>query len=85
MKATTEPRLKRLFYRASHRGTREMDLILGNFVGQKLHDFSSEEIDFLEELMQQDDSDIASWLRDERHPVFEHHPLWRRLKDFSLS
>ena len=46
---------KQIIYRSTHRGTREMDLLLGNFVKRNINAFTDSELKDLERLMQIDD------------------------------
>ena len=57
----TEARRKRLLWRATHRGIKEMDLILGGFVVKGLDQFSEAEIADLERIMEIPDQDMLSW------------------------
>jgi antitoxin CptB len=59
---TTETRRKRLLWRASHRGTRELDMMLGGFVRSRLDQFSAAELDELETLIDLPDPELMSWL-----------------------
>ena len=54
-------RRKRLLWRATHRGIKEMDLILGGFVTRHLDAFSTSEIGELERIMEIPDQDMLSW------------------------
>ena len=45
-------RRKRLLFRCWHRGTREMDLILGRFADADIADLSESEVDELERLVE---------------------------------
>lgn len=55
-------RLRRLRYRAWHRGTREMDLILGPYADAKLPTLTEEELDRFEVLLDEVDTDLFDWL-----------------------
>jgi len=52
---------KQIIYRSSHRGTKEMDLLLGNFVKQNIDRFTNSELRDLEKLMEIDDEIIQKW------------------------
>lgn len=54
-------RLKRLGFRASHRGTREADYMIGGFFDQLSAGWSEAEIVWFEELMHEQDVDIMGW------------------------
>ena len=53
---------KRLKFRSWHRGTREMDLLLGRFADQRLDAFDAEAIRFFAALLEESDPDIYNWV-----------------------
>lgn len=53
---------KRLIYRSWHRGTREMDLILGRFADAHVPGFSAEELTEYERLLNCPDPDLYDWV-----------------------
>ncbi|MBI4920128.1 MAG: succinate dehydrogenase assembly factor 2 [Devosia nanyangense] len=55
-------RRRRLRYRAWHRGTKEMDLVLGPFADAHLDGFDTPELDRLEALMDKEDTDLLKWV-----------------------
>jgi antitoxin CptB len=55
-------RLKRIKYRAHHRGTQEMDIILGGFVDDQIENFDANMLDRLEALMNETDADLYQWI-----------------------
>lgn len=58
---TLEDRKKRLIYRATHRGTKEADLIVGGFTLKRLPQAGEAEVAWLEALMHEQDVDIMAW------------------------
>lgn len=56
-----EHRLKRLRFRAWHRGTKEADLMVGGFFDRFSEDWNDDEIAWFEELMHEQDVDIMAW------------------------
>ena len=58
----SDPRLKKIRYRAWHRGFREADRILGAFANQHLADLGSEQLDAFERLIDQPDPDLYGWI-----------------------
>jgi antitoxin CptB len=54
-------RRKRLLWRATHRGIKEMDLILGGFVAANLEGLSADDIADLERIMDIPDQDMLTW------------------------
>lgn len=57
-----DDRRKRLRFRAWHRGTREMDLVLGRFVDAGITALTDAEIDTLEALMEVPDPELYLWV-----------------------
>jgi antitoxin CptB len=63
-------RRKRLRYRAWHRGTKEMDLILGPFADANIEGYDMAALDRLEALMDEEDPPLLKWvLRQEEPPA----------------
>ena len=52
---------KQIIYRSMHRGTKEMDLLLGNFVKKYVEKFDIDELKDLEKLLFFDDDVIYKW------------------------
>ena len=63
-----DPRRKRLLFRCWHRGTREMDLILGRFADAEIATLTDDEMAELEALMDVPDPDLYAALSDPRAP-----------------
>jgi antitoxin CptB len=61
-------RRKRLRYRAWHRGTKEMDLILGPFADAHLERYGVAELDRLEALMDEEDPPLLTWVMGQAEP-----------------
>ena len=81
--AGLDPRRRRTLFRAWHRGTREMDLLMGQFADAKLGVLSEAELDDFELLMEAPDRDVFSWLTGEvATPGNYDTPVFRRLRDF---
>ena len=57
-----DDRRKRLLFRCWHRGTREMDLILGRFADAEISSMRDEELDELERLIEAPDPDLYAAL-----------------------
>lgn len=56
-----ETRLKRLRFRASHRGTREADMLVGGFFDRNHAAWNDDQIGWFEALMEEQDVDIMAW------------------------
>ena len=57
-----EIRRKRAYFNSWHRGTREMDLLIGGFADEKLASLTPEELERYEQLLQLPDSDLYAWI-----------------------
>lgn len=66
-----ETRRKKLAFRSWHRGTREMDLLVGGFADAHLAAFGAEELDLYEELLRQNDLDLYAWVAGRSRPPAE--------------
>ena len=53
--------LKKLLFKASHRGTKEMDIILGNFAKKNLDSMNTDNLKLFEELLEVPDPDLYKW------------------------
>lgn len=56
-----DPRLRRLHFRAWHRGTREADYMVGGFFDRYGASWSEAEMAWFEELLDEQDVDIMAW------------------------
>jgi antitoxin CptB len=57
-----DARRRRLLFRATHRGTRENDILVGGFVAAGIAGFSDDELAALEAIMELPDPAVADWL-----------------------
>lgn len=56
-----ETRIKRLRFRAWHRGTREADLMIGGYFDARHAGWDEEQCAWFEALLDEDDVDIMAW------------------------
>jgi antitoxin CptB len=56
-----DARLKRLKFRAWHRGTREADMLVGGYFDRWHEDWSEDEMAWFEVLLDEQDVDIIAW------------------------
>jgi antitoxin CptB len=61
-------RRRRLLWRAWHRGTRELDLILGPFADAHVEEYGAAELARLEALLVQEDTDLLKWMMQQAEP-----------------
>jgi antitoxin CptB len=81
-----DARRRRLLFRSWHRGTREMDLIMGRFADAAIGTLSETELDELERLSDASEPDLYAWITGERPVPPEHDtPLFHRLRQFART
>lgn len=79
-------RRKRLRYRAWHRGTRELDLILGPFADACVDGLEGAELERLEALLGHEDADLLTWaMGQERPPTQADRELLDRIIAFRAT
>ncbi len=79
-------RLKRLRYRCWHRGTKEMDLLLGPYADARLDTMDVGELDRFERLVDEADTDLQKWLMgQEPAPADADHALLAELLAFKTD
>ena len=81
-----ENRLKRLKYRANHRGIKEMDIVIGRFANEKLDSLSDDNLDLFEQLMAEHDRDLIIWFTGEQEfPDEETKPMFEMVREHMNS
>jgi antitoxin CptB len=58
-----EIRRKRALYRANHRGTKELDLILGRYASERVASMDEAKLAAFEAFLALPDTDIDQWIR----------------------
>ena len=79
-------RRKRLRYRAWHRGTQEMDIVLGHFIDAHIDQLDHGELSRLENLLDEQDTDLLKWVMGQAAiPDNIDAEMIGRLADFQLQ
>lgn len=79
-------RRRRLRYRAWHRGTRELDLLLGPFADAELESMDPATLDRFEDLLALEETDLQAWLLyQEPPPPGADHDLLARIRALKIS
>ena len=55
-------RINRLRFRSWHRGTREMDLLMGSFADAYVASFDAKQMDDYEKILETNDPDLYNWI-----------------------
>jgi antitoxin CptB len=81
-----DARRRRLRFRAWHRGTKEMDLVLGPYADAHAAILDLGQLERLEALMEEADTDLLKWVMgQETPPAAIDVELLQRLIDFRLT
>jgi len=76
---------KKILYRSEHRGIKEMDLLLGNFVKKYVNSLSESELCELETLLNTDDEILYKWyLNQDVSTSIPVNYITKKLKEFKL-
>lgn len=74
---------KKLLFRSWHRGTREIDLLLGRFADRHVPDFDGEHLALYDRFLNNSDPDIYNWITgQEPVPPAEDNAVVRMLVAF---
>lgn len=83
---TLENKRKRLIFRSWHRGTREMDLIMGSFADKYVPELSPEDLDCYDEVLQNPDPDLYDWISGRvEMPANLKNPILEKLLDHQYA
>ena len=76
---------KKILYRSERRGTKEMDLLLSNFVKKHVNSLNESELCELESLLNIDDEVLYKWyLNNEKTTSIPENSITKKLKEFKL-
>ncbi len=83
---TLEIRRKRLKYRSQHRGTKELDLVLGRFAAEHLATLDAAQVARFEALLEAPSPLVYAWVLGQDIPPPEwDSDILQMLKDFTLQ
>lgn len=78
---TPEDRRRRIVWRATHRGTKEADMLVGGFMARHLAAMSEDDLAWFEALLDEQDADIMAWAFAKAEPPQRYHgPLLTALQ-----
>ena len=77
--------VNKILYRSTHRGMKEMDILLGNFVKKYVYTFNDNELNDLNELLNCEDSILYNWyFNNKDHTLIPVNKISEMLKSFKL-
>ena len=77
--------IKQIIYRSSHRGTKEMDLLLGNFVKKYINVFDDKDLSDLNELLSIEDEIINKWyFKKENNIIIINNKITKMLREYKF-
>ena len=77
---------KRLMYRATHRGTKEADRLMGGFAREYLAELNEEELTEFERVLDESDVDLMNWLTGKEDiPADRQNGIMDRLLNYTRS
>ena len=72
----------KIIYRASYRGTKEMDILMISFVKSIIHELNLEQLNHLNNFVNMDDKILMSIRNDESLINFDDPSLFKLVEDF---
>jgi len=76
---------KKILYRSGHRGTKEMDLLLSNFVKKYINSLNERELCELDLLLNIDDEVLYKrYLSKEKTTLIPENSITKKLKEFKV-
>lgn len=85
-KVSQTKEFKAIMYRATYRGSKEADILLGGFAAEKLRDLSEDETAEFAKLLTYDDAVIFAWLKGEAlSPISLKESLRHKLREYHVK
>ena len=82
MSENKEELKNKIIYRASYRGTKEMDILMINFVNSIIHELNLEQLNQLDNFVNMDDETLMSIKNDELLINFEDPSILKLVENF---
>ena len=77
--------INQIIYRSTRRGTKEMDILLGNFVKKYINKFNDNELSDLDKILNYDDEVLYQWYFDKNNnKLIKNNKIMKMLKEFKL-
>jgi len=76
---------KQIIYRSTHRGSKEMDLLLGNFVKNNIDALNDIELKYLEEFLLIEDEILYDWYFNKKeNDKISNNKISKKLRNFKI-
>ena len=76
---------KKIIYRSTHRGSKEMDLLLGNFVKKYINILNEQDLNDLHDLLLFEDEIISRWYFDKKESnLIKNNKISQMLKAYNI-
>ena len=76
---------KIIIYRSTHRGSKEMDLLLGNFVKKHINDLDNKDLKDLDYLISIEDEILSDWYyKNKENKIIINNKIFFLLKKFKM-
>ena len=76
---------KKIIYRSTHRGSKEMDLLLGNFTKKNINYFNNSELKDLNKLLDVNDEVLKQWYFEKKiNKLLQVNKVSLLLRDFKF-
>ena len=83
---TPQEFLNMLIYKSWHRGSKETDILLGNFARMEIHSLNDSELSIYGELIEEDDWDIYEWILSESANLPpKYSEIIKKIRDFNIK
>lgn len=81
-----EQKLKRLTYRSKYRGTKELDMFFGPFAEKHLKNFTEQELDEYEKILETHEPVLFDWITGKQKPPEEFSgPVMKKILNYSID
>ncbi len=78
--------LNMLIYRSWHRGSKETDILLGDFAKSEIHTLKEDELNVYAKLIEESDWDIYEWILNEEAPYPQiYKDIIKKIRDFNIK
>ena len=77
---------KKILYRSTYRGTKEMDNLISSFVKSIINDLEYDDLDKLEKFLDLDDDDLLRFYNNNHKDInLEENEITKKFKKFKLN